>query len=237
MAAYIEWLDALVAERNVAREAKVAEERAVLRALPVRPRENPHPSRRPQHRLHRPPPRTAAPCAASPTPGLPISGPVLTAPAGAPQPRYASPPVPFGLHRLPDTCSCLPARNRVISTAICLLSHRHRTPQRPDRYSRNHGNRRVILPILRCDRIVWPAQNHNSNTFPCLTISLIRQSLQQSPLRSLAATERRSRLRRLAQLKLVYWQPVSLPLRYRHMRTTPLAFVWFPRPCAMPSRH
>ena len=29
------------------------------------------------------------------------------------------------------------------------VSHRHRTPQRPDRYSRNHGNRRVILPILR----------------------------------------------------------------------------------------
>ena len=55
-------------------------------------RENPHPSRRPQHRLHRPPPRTAAPSAASPTPGLPISSPVLTAPAGAPQPRYASPP-------------------------------------------------------------------------------------------------------------------------------------------------
>ena len=29
-------------------------------------------------------------------------GPVLTVPAGAPQPRYASPPVPLGLHRLPD---------------------------------------------------------------------------------------------------------------------------------------
>ena len=28
------------------------------------------------------------------------------------------------------------------------LPHRHRTPQRPDRYSRNHGNRRVVLPIL-----------------------------------------------------------------------------------------
>ena len=37
------------------------------------------------------------------------------------------------------------------STAIPLLSHRHRTPQRPDRYSRNHGNRRVILPILAPD--------------------------------------------------------------------------------------
>ena len=45
-------------------------------------RENPHPSRRPQHRGHRPPPRPAAPCAASPTSGLPISGPVLTAPHG-----------------------------------------------------------------------------------------------------------------------------------------------------------
>ena len=87
----------------------------------------------------------------SATPGLPISGPVLTAPAGAPQPRYASPPAPLGLHRLPDMRSCLPARNRVTSTAIRLLSHRHRTRQRPHRYSRNHGNRRVILPILRTD--------------------------------------------------------------------------------------
>ena len=31
------WLDTLVAERNAAREAQVAKERAVLRALPVRP--------------------------------------------------------------------------------------------------------------------------------------------------------------------------------------------------------
>ena len=44
--------------------------------------------------------------------------------------------------------SCLSARNRLTSTAIRLLSHRHRTRQRPDRYSRIHGNRRVILPIL-----------------------------------------------------------------------------------------
>ena len=45
-------------------------------------RENPHPSRRPQHRVHRPPPRTAAPSASHPTPGRPLSGPVLTVPAG-----------------------------------------------------------------------------------------------------------------------------------------------------------
>jgi len=37
VAAYIEWLDVVVGERNAAREAKVVEERAVLRALPVRP--------------------------------------------------------------------------------------------------------------------------------------------------------------------------------------------------------
>ena len=72
----------------------------------------------------------------------------MTAPASAPQPRCASPPVPFGLHRLPDMRSCLPARNRVTSTAICPFPRRHRTRQRPHRYSRNHGNRRVILPIL-----------------------------------------------------------------------------------------
>ena len=81
---------------------------------------------------------------------LPISGPVLTAPAGARQPGCASPPVPFALHRLADMRSCLSARNRVTSTAIRLLWHRHRTRQRPHRYSRNHRNRRVILPILLC---------------------------------------------------------------------------------------
>ena len=98
-----------------------------------------------------PPPRTAAPSPASPTPGLPISGPVVSASAGAPQPRCASPPVPFGLRRLPDMRSCLSARNRVTSTAIRAirrLSHRRRTPQRPHRYSRNHRNRRFVLPIL-----------------------------------------------------------------------------------------
>ena len=72
---------------------------------PRRHRENPHPSRRPQHRLHRLPPRTAAPCATSATPGLPITDAVLTAPAGAPQPRCASIPVPLGPHRLPDMLS------------------------------------------------------------------------------------------------------------------------------------
>ena len=45
-------------------------------------REEPHPSRRAQHRLHRPPPRTAVARASHPTPGLPISDPVLTAPGG-----------------------------------------------------------------------------------------------------------------------------------------------------------
>lgn len=48
--------------------------------------------------------------------------------------------------------SCLPARNRVTSTAIRAirrLSNRCRTRQRPDRYSRNHHDRRFILPILR----------------------------------------------------------------------------------------
>ena len=69
-------------------------------------------------RRHPSPPRTTAPCASHPTPGLPLSGPVLTAPAGAPYPRCASPPVPCGLQRLPDMPSCLPARNRVTSTAI-----------------------------------------------------------------------------------------------------------------------
>ena len=116
---------------------------------PRRHRENPHPSRRPQHRLHRLPPRTDAPCATSATPGLPIPDAVLTAPAGAPQPRCASPPAPLGLHRLPDIRSPLPAPNRVTSTANCLFPHRHRTRQRPHRYSHNYVNRRVVLPIRR----------------------------------------------------------------------------------------
>ena len=47
-------------------------------------------------------PRTATPCAPSPTLGLPITDAALTALAGAPQPRCASPPAPLGLHRLPD---------------------------------------------------------------------------------------------------------------------------------------
>ena len=58
-------------------------------------REDPHPSRRAQGQLHRPPPRTAAPCPASATPGIPITAPILTAPAGAPQPRCASSPASF----------------------------------------------------------------------------------------------------------------------------------------------
>ena len=68
-------------------------------------RENPRPSRRAQHRLQRLPPRTAAACVRSPTPGLPIPDAVLTAPAGAPQPRCASIPVPLRPHRLPDMLS------------------------------------------------------------------------------------------------------------------------------------
>ena len=102
-------------------------------------REDLHPSCHAQHRLHRPPPRTAVPCTSHPTPGLPISGPVLTAPAGVPQPGCASPPVPFGLRSLADMRSCLSARHRVTSTAIRRLPHR---------YSRNHRNRRFIPPIL-----------------------------------------------------------------------------------------
>ena len=39
------------------------------------------------------------------TPRLPIPDAVLTAPAGAPQPRCASPPAPPGPHRLPDMLS------------------------------------------------------------------------------------------------------------------------------------
>ena len=53
--------------------------------------------------------------------------------------------------------SCLSARNRLTPTAIhllCRLSHRRRTRQRPDRYSRNHRNRRFILPILTIYRLV-----------------------------------------------------------------------------------
>ena len=111
-------------------------------------RENPHPSRRPQHRLQRLPPRTAAPCVGTATPGLPINDAVLTAPARAPQPRCASPPAPLGIHRHPDIRSPLPAPNRVTSTAICLFPHQHRTRQRPHRYSHNYVNRRVVLPIL-----------------------------------------------------------------------------------------
>ena len=81
---------------------------------------------RSRNRRHRSPPRPAAPCASHPTPGLHISGPVLTAHAGAPQPGCVSPPVPFALHRLADMRSSSPARNRVTSTAIrllCRLSH------------------------------------------------------------------------------------------------------------------
>ena len=61
--------------------------------------------------------------------------------------------VPFALQRLPDMPSCLPARNRTIATAIRQLSYRFRTRQRPDRYSRNHRNRRFILPILLVEAI------------------------------------------------------------------------------------
>ena len=35
------------------------------------------------------------------------------------------------------------------ATAICLFPHRHRTRQRPHRYSHNYVNRRVVLPIRR----------------------------------------------------------------------------------------
>ena len=93
---------------------------------------------------------------------LPISGTVLTAPAGARQPGCASPPVLFGLHRLADMRSCPSARSRVTSTTIRLLSHRHRTRQRPHRYSRNHRSRRVILPILECvRRVIEPLLSGN----------------------------------------------------------------------------
>ena len=108
-----------------------------------------------RNRRHQSPPRPAAPCASHPTPGLHISGPVLTAHAGAPQPGCVSPPVPFALHRLADMRPSSPARNRVTSTAIRLLcrlshlSHRRRTRQRPLRYSLNHRNRRFVLPVLR----------------------------------------------------------------------------------------
>ena len=43
-----------------------------------------------------------------------------------------------------------PGRLR-ISTANCLFPHRHRTRQRPHRYSRNYVNRRVVLPIRRVE--------------------------------------------------------------------------------------
>ena len=76
-------------------------------------------------------------------PGLPITDAVLTAPAGASQPRCASPRAPLGLHRLPDIRSQLPAPNRVTSTTICLFPHRHRTRQRPHRYCHNNVDRRV----------------------------------------------------------------------------------------------
>ena len=65
--------------------------------------------------------------------------------------------IPFDFQRLPDIPSCLPARNRVTATAIrllCRLSHRRPTRQRPLRYSRNHRNRRFILPILPWTRIL-----------------------------------------------------------------------------------
>ena len=45
-----------------------------------------HPSRRPQGQLQRPPPRTAAACPASATPSLPITAPIVSAPAVAPRP-------------------------------------------------------------------------------------------------------------------------------------------------------
>ena len=83
-------------------------------------REDPHPSRRARDRRHQSPPRTTAPCASHPTPGLHLSSPVLTAPAGAPHCRCASPPVPCGLQRLPDMPSCVPARYRVTSQADSL---------------------------------------------------------------------------------------------------------------------
>ena len=121
-------------------------------------RDHPHPSRRARDRQHPSPPRTTAPCASHPTPGLPISGPVLTAPDGARQPGCASPPVPCALQRLPDMRSSSPARNRITSTPIrplYRLSHQRRTPQRPDRYSRNHCNRRLILPILQTTCRQW----------------------------------------------------------------------------------
>ena len=69
---------------------------------PISPRARPAASITPAHR--RSIPRKPNPY------GLPLSGPVLTAPAGAPQPRCASPPVSpvsFGLQHLPDMPSCL----------------------------------------------------------------------------------------------------------------------------------
>ena len=112
------------------------------RSSPISPRARPAASITPAHRRSIP---------ASPTSGLPITDLVLTAPAR----RSATAPLRLASRalrspapsRLPDMPSCLPVRNHTIPIAIRRLSYRFRTRQRPGRYSRNHRNRRFVLPI------------------------------------------------------------------------------------------
>lgn len=76
-----------------------------------------------------------------------------------------------GLHRLPDMRSCSPTRNRATATAIRPLSHRHRTPPRPDRYPQprqstrystrpSRARTRRIGPRRARTRAVQPRPNH-----------------------------------------------------------------------------
>ena len=68
-------------------------------------REDPRPSRRPQHRLQQPLPRTAAACVRSRTPRPPHPRPCPDCAHGCTTAPCASVPVPIDPHRLPDMLS------------------------------------------------------------------------------------------------------------------------------------
>ena len=107
-------------------------------------------SRRPRVRRHQRSTRTAAQCARSATPDLPVTDHILTPSTDARRPRCASPPDPRPTSFL-QCALFFPAPNRVTtvtSTAKCPPLHRQRTGRRPHQYSPYNADRPVVSPIL-----------------------------------------------------------------------------------------
>ena len=112
-------------------------------------------SRRPRVRRHQRSTRTAAQCARSATPDLPVTDHILTPSTDARRPRCASPPDPRPTSFL-HCALFFPAPNRVTtvtSTAKCPPLHRQRTGRRPHQYSPYNADRPVVSPILRATTI------------------------------------------------------------------------------------